>query len=140
MALRVVIFEDERVTREILSRLISSRGHEVLCFPDPSCCPLYSGTACSCTEEEACADILITDNQMPVMSGLQFIRRQYERGCKGIVNNKAVVSGYLSPEELEQIRNMGCKVFSKPVKWGEMLLWLEECEELMNPSRKLVNL
>jgi CheY-like chemotaxis protein len=140
MALRVVIFEDERVTREILSRLISSRGHEVLCFSDPSCCPLYNSVTCSCTEEVACGDILITDNQMPVMTGLQFIRRQNERGCRGIAKNKAIVSGYLSPEELEQTRELGCKVFAKPLNWGEMELWLAEREELLNASRGLVNL
>lgn len=139
MALRVVIFEDEQVTRETLSRLIGSRGHEVLCFADPSCCPLYSGIACSCTEEEACGDILITDNQMPVMTGLQFIRRQYERGCKGIVANKAIVSAYLSPEELEQSRELGCKVFHKPLDWREMQRWLDEREELVNHSSSLVN-
>jgi CheY-like chemotaxis protein len=139
MALRVVIFEDEQVTRETLSRLISSRGHEVHSFPDPSCCQLYSGATCNCTEREACADILITDNQMPVMTGLQFIRRQYERGCRGIVNNKAIVTGCLSSEELEQSRQLGCKVFSKPLNWREMQQWLEECEKLVRPSRRLVN-
>lgn len=139
MALRVVIFEDEQVTREILSRLISSRGHEVHSFSDPSCCPLYSGATCSCSEKEACADILITDNQMPVMTGLQFIQRQYERGCRGIVDNKAIVSGYLSPEELELTRNLGCKVFGKPLNWREMQLWLNEREELMLSSKKLMN-
>ncbi len=138
MALRVVIFEDERMNREILSKLISSRGHEVLSYPDPSCCPLYSGATCVCTQEEACGDILITDNQMPVMTGLQFIRRQYERGCKGVINNKAIITAHLTSEELEQSRELGCKVFSKPLNWREVQQWLIEREELVNPSRRLV--
>lgn len=140
MALRVVIFEDEQMTRDVLSRLISSCGHEVHCFENPSCCELYSDSTCKCSQGEACGDILITDNTMPVMTGLQFIQRQYERGCKGIVHNKAIVSGYLSPEEHEQIRQLGCKVFNKPLNWKEMKSWLSEREQQMNLSRRLAQM
>ncbi len=132
MALRVVIFEDEQVTRDVLSRLVSSCGHEVHCFPDPTCCPLYHESSCVCSAEQACGDVLITDNRMPVMSGLQFIQQQHERGCRGVLRNKAVISGYLSPEELELSEKLGCTFFPKPLDWEKIRAWLDEREAVLN--------
>ena len=140
MKLRVFVFEDNDVLLGIIIKILQRRGHEVLGYSDPTRCPLYSNPTCPCPREEACGDILITDNDMPGMTGLEFIRRQSLRGCKGIMGNKAVMSGGWSSENLELAKSLGCKIFRKPMSIKDLTEWLEECESRTSAERRLKTL
>ncbi len=140
MKLRVVIFDDDENVLDAMSMLVKRLGHEALCYSDPTLCPLYSDPSCKCTREEACADILITDNKMPKMTGLEFLQQQALRGCKGIMRHKAVMSGSWSSEEFELAKSLGCRIFYKPMNVREVMDWLKECEQTISSERKLVNL
>jgi Response regulator containing CheY-like receiver, AAA-type ATPase, and DNA-binding domains len=124
--LKVIIFDDDEAIRAALSRLVESLGHEVLSFSDPTICPLYSDAMCTCTKGTPCADLLITDNNMPKMTGLEFIRQQVLRGCKGVASNKAIMSGAWSEQDLLVAKSLGCKIFIKPFDVDELLDWIEE--------------
>ena len=93
MHLRAIVIDDDEACRSLLAQVLRQRGYEVICLPDPTACPLYENSACSCPEEAVCGDFLLTDNRMPGMSGLELIARQVQGGCKGNVGNKAVLSG-----------------------------------------------
>jgi CheY-like chemotaxis protein len=82
-----------------------------------------------CQQGEPCADILITDFKMPVMSGLELLELQRERGCSLDMRNKAVISGFVDEEELSRITMMGCSFFRKPFRFSELSAWIETCEE-----------
>ena len=114
----------------------SESGHDVSGFHDPIICPLYDDPACNCPREFPCADVLITDNAMPRMTGLEFIKRQALRGCKGVMKHKAVMSGSWTNEELRESEKLGCKVFWKPVNLPEFLHWLGECQDELDQSRQ----
>jgi CheY-like chemotaxis protein len=137
---RIIVLEDDPNTRRLLTLILEGLGYEVVSAPEPSLCPLYSELDALCTHPFACGDFLITDNHMPRMTGLQFVARQGARGCKGVVHNKAIVSGTWEAHELEAAEKLGSKVFTKPYRIQEILHWLEERKKTIPPDRKLADL
>jgi len=140
MRQRIIVLEDDEGSRKLLSMLLQNRGYEVVSATEPVLCPLYTDLHANCTHEFACGDFLLTDNRMPRMTGLEFVARQQERGCKGVVHNKAVISGTWSDKELETAAQLGCKVFTKPYQLVDILKWLDEREKTLAPDRKLIEL
>ena len=135
MRIRALVFEDNENMRDLLCELLGARGYEVLAFSDPSGCPLNSVGACPCQLDEACADIIISDVQMPHVTGLEFIEGQREKGCK--VRNIALMSGGWTEEEVRLAEDHGYEVFHKPFALSRMLDWLDDCERHLDPKRKL---
>jgi CheY-like chemotaxis protein len=118
--------------------LLKQRGYEVISLADPTICPLFADPLCTCPQNFVCGDFLLTDNQMPGMTGLEFVERQTNGGCKGIISNKAVISGSWNEEELAKAKRLGCRVFSKPFSLDEISAWLDEREERISSGRQLV--
>ncbi|NOZ25510.1 MAG: response regulator [Nitrospirae bacterium] len=139
MRLRAFVFDDDERIRSLLTIVLESRGYSVLAFPDPTRYSLYLDSECSCPPGHVCGDILITDNNMPNMKGLDFIRMRMQNGCRGIVQNKAVMSGTWSAVDLAYARSLGCKIFEKPFMLEEIHRWLDECEKRTDASRKLID-
>lgn len=140
MTPRIIVLEDDEQSRQALSRVLEQRGYEVVSAAEPLGCCLYTDLESPCTHEFPCGDFLLTDNRMPGMTGLEFIARQKERGCKGVVHNKAILSGTWEDWELESARQLGCQVFTKPCTLQEILRWLEEREATLAPDRRLTDL
>jgi len=138
--IRALVFDDEAGIRAIISYILENRGYEVLSFSDPVLCPVYLNSECPCPREYACADILITDIHMPRVTGLEFIENQMRNGCKAIAQNKAVISGAWTNDQLEQAKRLGCEVFQKPPGIDELTSWLDKCEKRIDPNRKLADL
>ncbi len=135
MKLRVVVIEAQNYILDIISTMLQLRGHEVLGFREPSICHLYSDGTCSCPKESPCADILIVDNEMPTMSGLEFILQQSNRGCKGAFRNKAVLAGTWAPRDVALADSLQCKIFRKPIQTKELFEWIKDCEERISQER-----
>ena len=140
MRTRIIVLEDDESSRRLLSMLLQVRGYEVISAAAPNSCPLYADLNAPCPHEYPCGDFLLTDNRMPRMTGLELIARQEQRGCKGIVRNKAVISGTWETHELETAEQLGCKTFSKPYRLVDILNWLNEREKTLAPDRKLARL
>jgi CheY-like chemotaxis protein len=140
MELRIIIFEDDEATRTLLKMVVEKQGHQVLAFPDPTACPLYGNDQCTCQQDLPCGDLLITDNQMPRMTGLEFLRRQQERGCKGAPANKAIASASWTEAQLVEARRLGCKVFPKPFPLSALSAWIQEREITIPAGRRLADL
>jgi len=140
MQLRIIVLEDDPSTRKLLTGALSRLGHQVISAAEPLICPLYTDIEARCTHEHACGDILLSDNRMPRMTGLEFVARQCVRGCKGVVHNKAVVSGSWRADELAEAERLGCKVFSKPYRLADILDWIDERGQSILPDRKLADL
>ncbi len=132
--MKVIVFDDNELVLEVITHFIRMKGHDVHGFPDPTACPLYATPDCTCPEERPCTDVLLTDNAMPVMTGLQFIGQQELKGCKGATKNKAVMAGSWTLEELDLAEQMGCRVFTKPVDLMVLNDWLEECRKRVDDN------
>jgi len=137
---RAIIFEDDDTLRALLLNILHQRDYEVISASSPMGCPVYEDLTALCPHEYACGDFLITDNNMPAMTGLEFVQAQEQRGCKGVVRNKAVMSACWADNELTLANSLGCKVFKKPFRISEINNWLDEREKRIPYDRKLEDL
>jgi CheY-like chemotaxis protein len=80
---------------------------------------------------------MITDLEMPRMSGIELLQLQTRQGCRLDIRNKAVLSGNLDPAACEAIRDLGCVAFTKPCRISTLAAWVGECEQRMDLSRPL---
>ncbi|GBE02541.1 sensor histidine kinase RcsC [bacterium BMS3Abin08] len=135
MRLRVVVVDDDELIRSLTSSALESRGYEVIACSEPLFCPVYLDRKCPCPQNQLCCDVIITDINMPNMTGLEFIENQRKNGCK--VPYMAIMSGSWTDAELEQAKSLGCHVFRKPLSIDVFDEWLDECEKSIDPNRKL---
>lgn len=127
---RALIFDDEPVILEMVEMLLTARDYEVHAFSRPVVCPIFQNNEQPCRAEKPCADVIITDFNMPVMNGVELLMAQKERGCRLDIRNKAIMSGYVTDESMN-INQLGCAFFNKPFRPDQLWAWLDECEERM---------
>ncbi len=92
MRIRAVVIDDEDVIRDLFFYIMKKRGYEVYTSSEPLFCPIYLDCECPCPVEHICTTIVITDINMPNMTGLEFIEHQKKNGCK--VQNIVQYRGY----------------------------------------------
>ncbi len=132
---RTIVLEDNLIEQGILKYLLRARNHEVIAYDNPSICPLQLTPKCRCNNNERCTDIIISDLNMPVMNGLEYIRNQKIKGCK--CKSVALVSSELNTEIMKIARELSCKVFAKPYAVSEIFNWLDDVESSMDTEVKL---
>ncbi|MBD1401755.1 response regulator [Pelovirga terrestris] len=120
----VLLFEDNRLYRELMTEILTEQDFQVTAFADPVRY-VASENRCDHCGGNVCADALITDNQMPGMSGLELIQWITDSGCKLPKHRRAVISGSWSSEEYDQAQQLGCKIFQKPASVDEIYQWLD---------------
>lgn len=84
---------------------------------------------------QTCADVILSDLNMPIQNGLVFLEEQINKGCR--CQNFALMSGGISPEDMAKAEALGIKVFIKPFKLAEIIGWLEQIEKEIDPKRNL---
>ncbi len=136
MILRAIVLEDDDAIKDLVSNILKARGYEIYASTEPFLSPVYLCSECPCPVGFACTTIIITDNNMPNMTGLEFVEHQKRLGCK--VQNTAVMSGRWSNEEMEHAKKLGCQVFNKPFKIIEIEKWLDECEKDLDYRNNLL--
>ena len=132
---RTILFEDSQEIRQLLEQFFKKRGHEVFTYEDPTRCPLQHAHDCQCTENERCADIIITDLDMPNVSGLDFLDGQMSKGCK--IQYIAIMSGAWPEASKGRAKGLGYAVFEKPFSLSALTKWLDKCEEHIDQSKVL---
>ena len=138
MKLRVFVIDDEPCITETFNWHLSDQGHEVICVAEPTSCSVYEGGQCD--HEHPCGDILFVDRNMRKMTGLEFVAHMTRKGCKGLVQNKVVMSGGLSQEDIDKAAELGCVVVEKPITLDEIDALIERLKKDIPPDRKLADL
>jgi len=133
--IRAIVLDDEDVIRDLIYDILRNRGYDAHASSEPLFCPVYLDSECPCPVEHICTTIIITDINMPNMTGFEFIEHQKSMRCK--VQNVAVMSGRWTGEELEQAKRLDCHMFKKPFKINELEKWLDECEKKLDHNSKL---
>lgn len=132
---RVLIFDDDEAIRKVLWALFDSRGYEVFTFPHPRACAICDTLSCLCPLSEACADIIISDLNMPSMKGIDFLERQIRKGCR--CKHVALMSGDMTPDDARRAGEMGITLFTKPFLHSALTQWIEDVESSIPEGRKL---
>lgn len=135
---KAVVLDDEYAIRTLICDILKERGYEVHVSSEPFFSPIFLESKCSCPVEIPCANVIITDINMPDMTGLEFIEHQKINGCK--VQNIAVMSGRWTEEELQHAKSLGCRTFKKPFRIDELKTWLDSCEKTLDSDNRLSGL
>lgn len=133
---RVIIYDDDLLTLEVMKLYFTRQGYEVFLYSSPVVCPFNKRTGNSCENLYPCADILISDFKMPIMTGIELLKGQSKLGCKLDMKCKAIMTGYSDTSLINECNDMGCQLFQKPVKFSQLSAWLSECEKLFDLSRQ----
>ena len=133
---RVIIYDDDPLILNMLELFFGMRGYEVRVFSSPVVCP-YESLSDRCDKFNRCADLIISDFTMPVMTGVELFRLQAGRGCRLDISMKAIMSGYADEKIALQCKDLGCKLLSKPFTFPELSAWLTGCEKLFDLSQQL---
>lgn len=133
--IRVLIFDDEEMIRNIFKVALQGRDYEILDYENPAMCPVYLEPECNCPFNTMCADIIITDIRMPEVNGFEFIKKQKEKGCK--VEHIVMISAYAADDMLKEIERLGVKFLKKPFSIDTFLAVIDEFEANIDPNREL---
>lgn len=134
------MIDDIDFCRDLLAEFLEIRGYQVLKYPDVTSCPLFSASSRPCPIHAACADILLLDNLMPHMTGLDFLELQQQGNCLFNIDNKAMFSANWTAADLARAKSLGCKTFHKPYEFKKLAAWLDEKEKHCPPDRVLAEL
>jgi len=135
--LRILLFEDSNMLRLMLYRLLREQRWEVIGYPEPEECPLRHATKCACTQARVCADVIVTDLEMPHVDGFTFVHDLLETGCK--VPFLAMFTACDDEARLARAREFGFAVFSKYDGLGPLLEWLHDVEKQVDARRLLTS-
>ena len=135
---RVIIFEDNDILRSTLEFILNERGYEVFTFSNPVLCQIHDSVNHSCPVDHACADIIISDVNMPAKTGIELIKERQQQGCK--VKFRALMSADWTDSGLKHAQELGCHIFHKPFDIKNMLKWLDDCVEKLKSGRMLSDL
>src|SRR5512140_1515933 len=124
---RAIICDDEDVVLDVFRHLFERMGYEVLTAKTPLTCAFYREHVDICPQHHRCTDILITDLNMPDMTGLELLEMQHYGGCKLTSKNKALFTGMVDSEIRKGATALGCQFFSKPVNFSTIIAWAQEC-------------
>ncbi len=133
--LRILIIDDEECIRDSLSLHLAGQGHEVLTYPVPGRCPAFNDHRCDL--QGACADIVLVDQNMPGMSGLDYLRHLTRHGCRILPRNRILMTGDAAPELEKEVRKMGCQIVQKPLRLDQLDELVDQARIFLSTDRKL---
>ncbi len=134
---RAIVCDDEQSIQDIFRRVLEKMGYEVLTAATPMTCAFYRDDADSCPQHNRCTDILVTDHNMPDMTGMELLEMQHQRGCKLTSKNKALMTALDDPGLKERAEGLGCRFLTKPMNISEITSWVRQCEKRFDLSEPL---
>jgi len=124
--LTAVVFDDEELFHVLLTRIFKSYKINVKCYPKPDLYFCMQPGVEKCPVDSPCVDFLLTDQKMPDMTGLEFLRRIKQMDCKILDDRKAIISGNWVDEDLEVANKLVRNVFVKSEAKELIGRWIEK--------------
>lgn len=125
MTAKIILVDVEEGTRDRIKWYLEDLGYEVVCSNSRHFC----GKARGC--ERPCGDVYFIDNDLPLKSRLESVKEIGQKGCNIQTNNKIIMSGTFSSEEIQEANKLGIKALKKPFSFKMInQLILEHCNSL----------
>jgi CheY-like chemotaxis protein len=121
---RIIVIDDDVAIRELYTLYFEELGYQVVAAADPTVCESLLN-AHNCQKNAPCGEIILVDMHMPKMTGLEFITRRVELGCKSVLKQTALLSGNLTDSDQDTLNRLGCHYFHKPVRMSQIHAWVE---------------
>ena len=118
-----LVLDDNSICRFLLAEIMKERNIKVSAYADPVSC--LEKHLADLEKQPFLFDFILTDNQMPGMTGLEFLQKLQEKGVALRVERVAVISGNWSEQELQQARSLGCRIFAKPCDISRLHEWID---------------
>jgi CheY-like chemotaxis protein len=125
-----VVIDDMEFCRDFLTDLLQERGYQVSSFDSARSFVVCAAAEERCPYTQPCADLVLLDNQMPGLSGIDFLTQQRAKGCQLKASQFAIFSGSWTPDEEKCVENFGCQIFSKPYDVNALFNWLDNLPKL----------
>lgn len=140
MRLRVFIIDPNDTMRESIALHVESLGYEVIMASSAETCPHYHADRQSCIQENVCGDAMIFGQELPTITGIDFIARRLKGGCKGAAANSAIICRPWSYEEEKRADELGCRFFETPILLADITAWLMGVAETRPAGHRLAPL
>ncbi|MEE4254911.1 MAG: response regulator [Desulfuromusa sp.] len=125
MKKKALVIDDDPYFLDVCIEYLKDKGLHVSSLLSPSCTMIEQNLE-TCPMNAPCYDIVLSDNNMPKMKGLEFFFYLSQRGCKVPAYCKALISGDISPQDRGIAEGMGCKVFQKPTPLHRVDSWIDD--------------
>lgn len=127
---RAVVFDDSELFCYLFSKFFKKYGVQVTTHEKPCQYFCIQAGVNSCPVTTPCTDFLLTDQQMPDMSGLEFLIRIQQMECKIPDCRKGVISANWTDEDKQKAQQIVPNVFDKSdTKDKVMKCIMEETEK-----------
>lgn len=100
--MNIVVVDDEKIILNSVVRVLSGAGHNVF--------PIASGEGAVEKIKELHPDYLFLDVKIPGLSGMDILR---DIKRSGIRTKVVMMSGYTSPDNVEEAKKLGADIFLK---------------------------
>lgn len=120
---RILLVDDHQVAREALKLFLEMQGYDVAEAEN-------GAEGLAIIDRGQAFDLVISDNQMPVMTGMELIECLAHRSYL-TTHPLILYSGNLTPELEQQVRDLGVyAVLQKPCSFQDLLSTVRQaCEE-----------
>lgn len=117
---RILVVEDNRISRQVASRMLRRWGHHVL--------EAENGREALQVLSEHCVDMVLMDVQMPVMDGIETVRRIRQSSERRIRNVPVVaLTAHALKGDRERFNSLGMDAYlSKPFSESELFAIIEK--------------
>lgn len=119
-----IAFDDNDLWCELYKRIFDKNQISIKTYSSPKHYFCQKEDFDLCPVDSPCTDFLITDHNMPEMTGLEFMRKAKKMRCKIPDNCKAIISGTWTEEEFEEAKKLCCNVLDKSDGKNQISLWL----------------
>ena len=136
MSLRIFVIDRNESIRDSFQLHLEEQGHEVLTASEPAVCDVFRGH--DCTRDRPCGHALFISYHFSGMNGLDFIERMQQKGCKGSVRHKILMSGDTTVIDMHRAHRLGCRVLQKPVNLTQVDAIIKEIEQTVPANETLM--
>ena len=117
-----LILDDDADYRQLLEEFLADYDYSVTAYESPLS---FLGDIAHCRSHKPCFDIIITDNQMPGMDGIDFLAMLKDISCKVPDGRKVLISGFLTEEIKRKAEELGSRAFKKLTAVTDLTEWLD---------------